>query len=204
MDWISANAALLQLAVSGVTALVWVIYLQAFLGGYRRQQRPMILVTAGAGRGLNSHCLVTNLGFEPVSILSIIIDVGDGARTARAIIPDRNELMVDEGSDDAQATNQGPMASGTMRDIGRFSSLLHRAAAENPEIAGMGETVTAEVTIVAATASMVTGASRRFVKSPDGGCFHATSVETVQHRTRRQRRALLSVLREGLAEDTRA
>ena len=200
MQWLSEHAAVLQLAVGCITALVWVIYLQAFVGGYRRQRAPMILVTAGAGRGINSHCLVTNLGFEPVSILSIIIDVSDGTRTARAIIPDRNEMMVEEGNEDAQATNQGPMASGTMRDIGRFGTLLQRAVAENPDMDGI-DPASVEITIVAATASSLTGASRRFLRMEGAHHFRPTRVETTQHRNRRQRRALLAVLQADIAQD---
>lgn len=200
-EWIAANAPVLQLVVTGVTAMVWVVYLQTFLSGYRRQQRSMILVTAGAGRGMNSHCLVTNLGLEPISILSIIIDVSDGARTARAVIPDRNELMIPEGNDDAQATNQGPMPSGSLRDLGRFSTLLSRAAAENPDMEGMEDATRIEITVVVATVSALAGASRGFVRMNDTtgtACLRPGQAQTVQLRSRRQRAALFAILQADI------
>ncbi|MDH2327161.1 hypothetical protein QCN27_09795 [Cereibacter sp. SYSU M97828] len=194
MEWLLAHAALLQLVTSAITALVWIVYLQTFLGGYRRQQRSMILITSGAGRGMNSHCLVTNLGLEPISILSIRIDVRDAQDGASAVVPDRNEMMIPEGNEDASATNQGPMAGGTMRDIGRFSTLLDRAATENPDIARMDEILSVEITIVAANASSITGAVRRFERSGGDSCFRAASIETRQLRARSDRRRLRSVL----------
>lgn len=194
MEWLLAHTAALQLATSAITALVWVVYLQTFLGGYRRQQRSMILITSGAGRGMNSHCLVTNLGLEPISILSIRIDVRDGRSEASAVVPDRNEMMIPEGNEDASATNQGPMPGGTMRDIGRFSTLLDRAAAENAEIAKMDDILSVEVTIVAANASSITGAARRFERTAKDACFRAASVETRQLRSRGDRRRLHAVL----------
>lgn len=194
MEWLLANAAVLQLATSAITALVWIVYLQTFLGGYRRQQRSMILITSGAGRGMNSHCLVTNLGLEPISILSIRIDVRDGQSEASAVVPDRYELMIPEGNEDASATNQGPMSGGTMRDIGRFSTLLDRAATENEDIASMDDILSVEITIVAANASSITGAVRRFERTAANACFRAASVETRQLRSRGDRQQLHAVL----------
>ncbi|WP_136684063.1 hypothetical protein [Falsirhodobacter xinxiangensis] len=194
MEWLLANAAVLQLATSAITALVWIVYLQTFLGGYRRQQRSMILITSGAGRGMNSHCLVTNLGLEPISILSIRIDVRDGQSEASAVVPDRYELMIPEGNEDASATNQGPMSGGTMRDIGRFSTLLDRAATENADIASMDDILSVEITIVAANASSITGAVRRFERAAGNACFRAASVETRQLRSRGDRQKLHAVL----------
>ena len=78
------------------TALIWVVYLTAFLASYRRQRRPSILITSGAGRGMGAHCFVTNLGLEPVYVLDIILDLTrpDGSRVRAVIRPTREILRI--------------------------------------------------------------------------------------------------------------
>lgn len=116
---------------------------------------------------MKSHCLITNLGLEPVYLLDIIVDVrvADG-RTFRAIIPERNERHRDEEDGDARiATNVGPLASGEEKDIGRFNVLIDRACEENSELTCDMDFVGIKVTVVTVTASRASlyGAERDYV-----------------------------------------
>ncbi|MCJ8139269.1 hypothetical protein [Falsirhodobacter halotolerans] len=206
IDWVLDHSPFLMFCATAITSVVWIIYLQVFLRSYLRQRRSMILITAAGGRGMESHCIVTQLGLEPISILSVILDVADDTTSLRAVIPERNELMVDEGNEQTLATNQGPMAVGTMRDIGRFSTLLKRATDDNPEISEMGEIVRITVTIVAATSAgpTLTGAARSFAKVVEQSGrtrMRGMTVETRQLHTRKDRRALLGILTQDLQDN---
>lgn len=204
--WMTTYSGLIQAAVSAVSAIVWIIYLRIFLNGYLRQQRSMMLVTSGAGRGINSHCLVTNLGLEPIYLLNIIIELTDDNGSYRAVIPERNELITAEGSEDLSATNQGPMTSGSLRDIGRFRSLIRRAAEENHEIDPEASFSRIEVTVVAvaASTSQLTAASRLY-HLPDrpNGALVPDDIIARQHHGRRARRNLQKILRQELPERRR-
>ena len=163
------NAPLITAAMTCVTALIWIIYLSVFLRSYRRQQRPSILITSGAGKDLDAHCFVTNLGLEPVYLLDVVIDlVEPDGRTVRAVIPERTEhWAADPAADDddiRRATNVGTLTSGGERDLGRFRTLIERACTENPAIKAEAPFDGLEVTVVAVTASQaeLCGAARSY------------------------------------------
>lgn len=162
-------APLLSAVMAALTALIWIVYLNFFLLSYRRQRRPSILITSGAGRGLDTHCFVTNLGLEPVYLLDVVLDLErpDG-NTLRAIIPERNEHWQDTQHSDTDdvhsATNLGPLRSGEEKDLGRFRTMIDRACAENPEVDADMPLSGLEVTVVTITASQaeLCGAARRY------------------------------------------
>jgi len=163
-------APLITAAMTCVTALIWVVYLSVFLRSYRRQQRPSILITSGAGKHLDAHCFVTNLGLEPVYLLDVVIDlIEPGGKVVRAVIPERtehwNNAVPGEEEDIRRATNVGPLSSGGERDLGRFRTLIDRAGTENPDIKADIAFTSLEVTVVIVTASQaeLCGASR---------CYH--------------------------------
>jgi hypothetical protein len=160
-------APLITAAMTCVTALIWVVYLSFFLRSYRRQQRPSILITSGAGKDLDAHCFVTNLGLEPVYLLDVVIDlIEPTGRVVRAVIPERTERwrQAVPGDDDdvRRATTVGALNSGGERDLGRFRTLIERASMENPDIATEAAFSSLEVTVILVTASQaeLCGASR--------------------------------------------
>lgn len=201
------HAPLISAGMAGLTALIWVVYLTAFLASYRRQRRPSILITSGAGRGMGAHCFVTNLGLEPVYVLDIILDLTrpDGSRL-RAVIPERNEqLPQDEqaGPDDARgATNVGPLASGEEIDIGRFRTMIDRACAENPEVQADMPLASIEITVVTITAARAAlcAASRQYRVEQREGVAHlsATSIKARQIQGVFARRRLARELEQRL------
>ncbi|WP_128253706.1 hypothetical protein [Falsirhodobacter deserti] len=177
METLIDYAPLISAAMTGVTALIWVVYLNVFLASYRRQHKPSILITAGGGKGMNAHCFVTNLGLEPVFILDVILDLTlDDGTVIRAIIPERNEKLTDNNDlpddiDARGATNMGPLASAGEKDIGRFRTLIDRARAENTDVHDdmMIHCMTITVVTVTAAAAELHGASRQYVTIRDDG-----------------------------------
>jgi|LNFM01.1.fsa_nt_gb hypothetical protein len=194
MNWLADNSGAIQAVTGILTMLVWVVYLHALLMNYARQRRPEILITYGAGKGLASHCFVTNLGLEPIYLLDAVIEVytREGSRTASII--DRTE----EGEavlDPACATNQGPLPSAGFRDIGSFRSLLDRAKDQDSALPSAECVCSIEITIIAATAAQASlaGARRRFMlergDTQDSRTLIA-SADTRQIRTSREFRRL--------------
>ncbi|MEG0183106.1 MAG: hypothetical protein RR704_06590 [Stenotrophomonas sp.] len=173
-----------------VTALIWVVYLSVFLRSYRRQQRPSILITSGAGKHLDAHCFVTNLGLEPVYLLDVVIDlIEPGGNVVRAVIPERTEHVskgpAAEDEDIRRATNVGPLSSGGERDLGRFRTLIERASTENPAIKAGVAFTSLEITVVLVTASQaeLCGASRCYrIEHPAAGepRLHARTIKARQ------------------------
>lgn len=201
------HAPLISAAMAGLTALIWVVYLTAFLASYRRQRRPSILITSGAGRGMGAHCFVTNLGLEPVYVLDIILDLTrpDGSRV-RAVIPERNEQLPGDdqpGPDDGRgATNVGPLASGEEIDIGRFRTMIDRACAENPDVQAdmpLSELEITVVTITAARAALCAASRAYRVEQHDGVVsLRATSIKARQIQGVLARRRLARELEQRL------
>ncbi len=205
-------APLITAAMSATTALIWIVYLNVFLASYRRQRRPSILITSGAGRGMRSHCFVTNLGLEPIFLLDIILDLvqPDGTRV-RAVIPERNERWCRDDQADTEdarrATNVGPLHSGEEIDIGRFSTMIDRACAENPQVRADMPIASLEVTVVTITAAgaALCGASRRYRLEDDGdggSRLRPTTIKAKQLQGFFARRRLTRVLASHLSEET--
>lgn len=201
MSWISEHSGAIQALFSGLTALIWVVYLHALLTNYARQRRPEILITYGAGRGLEARCFVTNLGLEPIYLMDAILEVASDTGTCRASVSDREEGG-ETLADPAQATNQGPLGSGGYRNIGTFKSLLERARQQDPGLPEVDDIRSIAITIVAATAarSSLSGAERKFVLTHGAGNgtrLDAASLTTRQIRSARDRRRLRQELEAG-------
>ena len=130
LQWIEAHAPALQVAVGALTLLVWLGYFQLLLTSLRHQRRPCLLINTGAGRGIRQRCFVSNLGMEPVYLMDLVIRVEAAGRTEVAAITDPDPDSDDTPRDAANATNQGPLDSGAMRDLGTFETLIARAVRE--------------------------------------------------------------------------
>lgn len=81
-NWLAENASPVQAVVGVVTALVWIVYLQILVSGLRRQRRTEILINLGGSRNLDARFFISNLGFEPIYILEIMLTIWstDGER----------------------------------------------------------------------------------------------------------------------------
>jgi len=75
LDWISRNSEVLNVILSAGMLVIWMTYLHVFVSSYRRQTRPGILINMGAGEGIESRCLVSNMSSGPIYLLSIALDL---------------------------------------------------------------------------------------------------------------------------------
>lgn len=208
LEWIDVHHEAASLLVAVGTLLVWVTYLHAFLASYRRQRTGTILITIGDGRGFDGHCLVTNMGAEPVYIHALIAQVeGRRGLHSRAITELEGEQW-SEPSDLRLWTRQGPLGSSRLRDMGTFRSMVNHvldagagtAPDDNPErhTAGL-RTVLIRVIAVHGSEDLPIGAERMFdvVEDASGATLRPRSYGTRQMRSRRERRQLARLLDAG-------
>lgn len=194
MEWIVQNPALVQAVLSGVTALVWIVYLHLIMMGLRRQRRTAILINLGGGLGGDARFLVSNLGLEPVYLLEVLVTMRRDGRVTVAPITERAELWQRRLDQPTEATTQGPLKSGDFRDIGSVADLVERAQLHFGDAIRLDHLDKVEVTVVAYTASTsrLAAATRAFVVRTDdsGQCrvlpdsLHARQIRSVLERAR--------------------
>ena len=204
-DWVSENSNLIQAGMAAVTALVWMIYLHIIVSGLRRQRRTEILIHTGGARDLDARVLVSNLGFEPIYVLEIILTVWTSAGERLSSVADRTEIARDQHQTPREATLQGPLKSGDSVDIGSVLDLLDRARHDGFENLEQDDIREVGILVAAITAadSNIAAASRRFVMRREGGEGGSPSLcprhlHARQIRSRRQRRRIEATIQRHM------
>lgn len=206
MTWILENHQLIAALTSMGMLVVWITYLQLFLASYRRQRKATILIRLGQGRGLDAHCLVTNMSAEPIYLHTLVARLdGPGGTMACPITElDGEDLIAD--ADPRLRTRQGPLGSGEIRDIGTVRAILEhvrRAQGDGSGAIPSGSgTHTLQIRVIAIYGSedLPVAAERSFdiLDGEAGPRLRPRSYGAVQVRSRRERKALA----RDLAEET--
>ena len=203
-DWLAQNSGLVQAAAGIVTAIVWVVYLQILVSGFRRQRRTEILIHLGGSRGLDARTIVSNLGFEPIYVLEITLTIWSDGEKYKTSIADRIELTEDELSTPSATTLQGPLKSGEFVDIGSFETILHRARHNTARDLGTGDIERVEILVAAITAasSAIVAARRQFeVDADQDACqLLPTTLYATQIRSWWGRKKLMRELQDQLGQ----
>lgn len=76
--WLNNNYGALAALFQCLTLVVWTLYLQLFLSSVRHRTRPKVLINRGAGRSLDSRCIITNMSAEPVYVEAVVAALGLG------------------------------------------------------------------------------------------------------------------------------
>ena len=200
-EWISANVAVLQLAASLLTALIWVIYLQMLFTSYKRQRRTMILINLGGGVSFEARVFVSNLGFEPVYLLDIFLGLSDNDEDWNAVITDRTELSTEDLTNPRDVTNRGPLNSGETYDIGNVATLVDRAHSQDGRVRQEAiDTVCLTVVAVTAADDHLVAARRayRVIAETDRTVLRSTTLAAEQIRSRSDRGRLRKRLQSRL------
>ncbi|APX24690.1 MAG: hypothetical protein CML50_25020 [Rhodobacteraceae bacterium] len=206
IEWMSNHAQLLGVAVSAVTAVIWVIYLQLLVSSMRRQRRTNVEITRAGEPGEDAKCLVSNMGAEPVYIKSVIVDVvADGERYTAAATQ-RREITQDKLTDLAEKTTEGPLESGKSRDVGSFKDLVSRMMdfCEIEQLKDRIENIKILVVMTSGFSKQLAAAEQEFAVTPDGqGGLYVThsSVTSTQLRGRRVRRQIEERVNRVLREE---
>ena len=185
---------------------VWVVYLQVFLRGYRRQARAKIVINRAVGVTLDAHCFISNMSSHAIYVESVIVTVrAEGVKTSRGVT-DFDILPDNRPTDPRMATHQGPLHSGDQTSIGTFSELIRRVATSQGDKAGeipkTGQPMIIEVMVIADYQSeeLVVGAKREFTAERQGGSWlvRPRSVQTRQIRSWRKRRAIRKIVADDI------
>ncbi len=134
IDWLQQNHQLISLVISTCTLLVWVFYAQLLLLNFWRQRRPSLIINRGAGKGLHSLCLISNMSAEPMFINQLFVCVRTTKGTLKIDVTDIRQNSEDDASPDLaihQATHQGPLRTGEFTHIGTFQGMLRQAARQH-------------------------------------------------------------------------
>lgn len=199
-DWINAHGQALSVVISLLTAFVWIAYFQLLFMSYRRQRRTRILINRGAGEGTQSHCLISNMGAEPLYVISILGTLERGDERVTAEISDLDRHEIGQINKSSEGTNQGPLQSGEYMDIGRFSDLMARCArargASTDKLDARFDGLTLTVIAAYGADDLSVGATRRFVleEGKEDARMTPESISTRQLRARGARRELEKLL----------
>lgn len=198
-EWISENSGLVQASMAAITAVVWMVYLHVIVSGLRRQRRTEILIHLGGARDLSARLLVSNLGFEPIYVLEIMLTVWTASGERMSSVADRTEIARDQHASPREATLQGPLKSGDSVDIGSAQNLLDRARHSSFDALEPDDVREVEVTVAAVTAadSRIAAASRKFtMKVREGGvCIFPQNLTARQIRSSWRRRRIEAQLK---------
>lgn len=163
-DWLSENAGIIQVAVAAITALVWLVYLHILVSGLRRQRRTEILIHLGGAEDTDARVIVSNLGFEPIYVLEVILSIWNADGGRESSVADRTEIARQDLTSPLESTLQGPLNSGEFVDIGSFENLLQRTRWKTAEDLDIADLERAEIKVAAITAgrSNIVAAYRQF------------------------------------------
>lgn len=203
MQWMLEYSELISTLTGVGTLLVWVIYLQVFVSNYRRQLRATLLITRGAGYGLDASCFLSNMSSGPVFVQSVLITLETADETLVCPATDIQEKDGEAPSDARLRTRQGPIGSGEIRDIGSFSRLMRRAlrgrvGSRNTDILERKvRAMIVEIVGVYGSEDLPIGARRRFVLVEDAETIRIEGeyLQTQQIRRKQERKRLISDLK---------
>ena len=131
IQWVIQYKDALTVMISIGTLVVWVLYAQLLLNNYRRQRQPRIITNRGAGKGIGSLCLISNMSAEPIFINQIVLILNTNQGQLCCDVTDIREESKGEIEQDLilhNATRQGPLGTGDFTHIGTFATLIQRLA----------------------------------------------------------------------------
>ncbi|MCT7374102.1 hypothetical protein [Chelativorans salis] len=201
LNWISGNSDVLNVALSGLMLVVWGLYFQLLLNGYRRERRPKILINRANGHVLETQCVVTNMSAEAIYIEGVVTELRgeNGDDNITCSLTDHGGRVEPERTAE-QDGYEGPLNSGRSVELGSYSKIIEHALEQGDgsisSIVGVSLTVVAtygpEDTPVAAT--------RVYDVAEEAGTriLYSETVTTQQIRSASERRQLERFMREQL------
>jgi len=211
LAWIGEHYQLLSLLLSLVMIIVWIAYLQVYIGSFQRQKRFKILINRGYGRSLRSSCLVSNMSAESIYVQSMVATLESDTEHWECPLTDLASLEAQGSASHAGPglpTRQGPLAAGSVRNMGSFRSLIDHVLENNTtnaiepswEVYETLKTLEIKVLAVYASEDLLVGAKRTFDFARDRGdiVLVAQTIMAQQIRRKRERRELTELLEQEL------
>ncbi|MES1947327.1 hypothetical protein C84B14_08260 [Salinisphaera sp. C84B14] len=194
---ISDNAAALTVIATAATLIVWTVYGQILSANQSRQQKTRLFITQGNGSGLDSTCLLSNMGKEFVFLRGVFVDLHEsdgGHHTA----PVEKEWQAQPRSYSAEDIGQGPVGSSQQLVLGPFRWLVAEAARkagllqadDDAELWQRLESFSITAVITAGPYEQMIGAAHRFFVDSDNGQIRPDPKGTRLRTSRRDVRLL--------------
>ena len=203
MDWLATYSWSISSLVSIATLFVWVFYAQLLWKGFRRGERPLIVIHQAGGMGPGSSCLVVNLSRQPLHILSVYFVLRTDSHEFGLRLNEYKRITNSEERDWAleNVMKEGPLRSGEFLSLGDFYSMLEGARSDydgdqqahserDQELAERTREFEIRVTAMFSAFDRPVGAIRRFSLHMDGdqAALIPTTPLTQQLTSYRQRR----------------
>lgn len=127
-NWIAENSDTLSVFLSALMLVVWALYFQLLLNGYRRNRRCKILINRANGHSLGTQCVVTNMSAEAIYIEGVIAELwGDDAEEHVVCSLTDHGGRVDPTKVSDEDGYQGPLGSGKSVELGSYSKIIQHA-----------------------------------------------------------------------------
>lgn len=126
-NWIANNDEPLSVILNAAMLVVWGLYFQLLLNGYRRSRRCKILINRANGHSLGTQCVVTNMSAEAIYIEGIIAEIfGDDGPGIICSLTDRGG-SIDPKQISEEDGYQGPLGSGESVALGSYKKIIRHA-----------------------------------------------------------------------------
>ncbi|HET7413208.1 MAG TPA: hypothetical protein VFJ18_11180 [Pararhizobium sp.] len=175
--WLNNNYGGFVVVFQCLTLIVWTLYLQLFLSSVRHRTRPKVLINRGAGRSLDSRCIITNMSAEPVYVEAVVVALGLGKdRDGFTLTCSLGNIDRDQSQagDPRSEWYQGPLQGAEYLDLGSFRTVIERTLSSprggKPDDGAKDNVVRLKITVlVSYTADSRTIAAERIFDIIDDG-----------------------------------
>lgn len=126
--WIVGNSEPLNVIVNAAMLVVWALYFQLLLNGYRRSRSSKILINRANGHTPDTQCVITNMSVEAIYIEGVIAELrlGDAGQNIICSLTDRGG-SVDPKQISQGDGYQGPLGSGEAVELGSYEKIIAHA-----------------------------------------------------------------------------
>lgn len=202
--WISEHNEPLNVFVNAAMLVVWALYFQLLLNGYRRSRSSKILVNRANGHSINTQCVVTNMSAEAVYVEGIVAEVigKDDEERITCSLTDRGG-SIDPKQASGEDGYQGPLGSGESVRLGSYQQIIeHVLSQENWDISTVRHLV---LTIVATYGpeDRPVAAQREYdiVEKAGRRILHSNRVVTKQIRSQTERRKIEELMQNQVGAE---
>lgn len=202
-NWVAENSDALNVVLSALMLLVWALYFQLLLNGYRRTRSPKILINRANGHGLGTQCVVTNMSAEAIYVEGVVAEIRgeDPKEKITCSLTDHGSKVTPERLSEEDGY-QGPLNSGRSVEIGPYSRIIEHALGEDEgKISAVrGMTLTIVATYGPENRPVAAQRDYDIVERAGRRVLFSETVTTRQVRSAAERRQIERFMREQLGE----